>query len=82
LPAGLVRWVSLYTKLRLIYLRNKADPYCYDSSDNMTAVATYEADTYELFNAESARVYVAQTKRLQDIRDDHGHEKVPVEVAE
>jgi Na+-transporting NADH:ubiquinone oxidoreductase subunit NqrF len=83
IPSKAVRWVSLYIKLRMIYLRIKADPYRYNYSDiAMTAVATDEADKYELFNTDSARAYVAQIKQLQDIRDGYGHEKVLVEAAE
>jgi hypothetical protein len=69
-----VRWTTLYLKLRRIYLRIKADPnrYCY-TDVAMTAVAADEAETHELFNSDAARAYVAQSKRVKQIVDGHGH---------
>jgi radical SAM superfamily enzyme YgiQ (UPF0313 family) len=80
----LVRWASLYFKLRRIYLRIKADPNRYSYTDTaMAAVAGDEADTHELFNTDAARAYVAQTKRVKQIQEHaHEHLTVPVEAAE
>jgi radical SAM superfamily enzyme YgiQ (UPF0313 family) len=83
----LVRWASLYIKLRMIYLRIKGDPNRYKYTDTaMTAVAGDEAETHELFNTDAARAYVAQNKRIKSIQD-HAHDHaqdhaLPVEAAE
>jgi hypothetical protein len=74
------RWISLYIKLRMIYLRIKADPGRYEYTDTaMTAVTGDEAQTHELFNSDAARAYVGQEKRLHDAR--HGIKAPPI-VAE
>jgi hypothetical protein len=89
----LVRWTMLYIKLRLIYLRIKTDPKRFEYSDTaMTAVATDEAETHELFNTDAARAYVAQNRRVKEMQAGHGHghdheldndlEKIPAEAAE
>jgi radical SAM superfamily enzyme YgiQ (UPF0313 family) len=84
----LVRWASLYFKLRMIYLRIKADPNRYAYSDTaMTAVATDEAETHELFNTDAARAYVAQNNRVKRIQEGHAQNRahdhaLPVEAAE
>jgi len=80
--AKLVRWTSLYLRLRRIYLRIKHDPMRYAYSDTaMTPVAADEAQTHELFGTEAARAYVAQAKRLQEIQ--HGGRGEPaIEAAE
>jgi hypothetical protein len=68
--AKLARWVALYSKLRRIYLRVKHDPKRYAYNDiAMTAFAADEAETHELFDTDAARAYVAQAKRLQQVRD-------------
>ncbi len=80
----LVRWASLYFKLRRIYLRIKADSNRYGYTDTaMAAVAGDEAETHELFNSDAARAYVAQTKRVKQIQEHaHEHRAASVEAAE
>jgi hypothetical protein len=75
LGSKLVQWTMLYFKLRRIYLRIKHDPQGYAYSDTaMTAVANDEAQTHELFNNDAARAYVAQTKRVKQLQEGHGHD--------
>ena len=47
----------------------------------MTAVASDEAETHELFDTDAARAYVAQAKRVKDAQGGHHHE-VAAEAAE
>jgi len=79
----LVRWVSLYIKLRRIYLRIKSNPDCFAYTDTATtAVASDEAETHELFDTAAARAYVEQAKRVKRAQDGHAHDSIPVEAAE
>jgi hypothetical protein len=83
MASKLVRWTALYLKLRRVYLRIKADPNRFSYTDlAMTAVATDEAETHELFNTDAARAYVAQTKRVKEIQEGRHHEALVVEAAE
>lgn len=66
----LVRWGALYLRLRRIYLRIKRDPQRFAYTDlAMLPVADGEAETHELFGSNSARAYVANEQRLQQLRD-------------
>ena len=65
----LVRWGALYMRLRRIYLRIKHDPQRFAYTDlAMLPVLDGEADTGELFGSDSARAYVANQQRLQQLR--------------
>jgi hypothetical protein len=80
-------WVSLYMKLRKIYVRIKRDPKRYEYTDlAITPVMDDELDTHEMFQTQAGQAYVKQEQRLQKIRDGHGHdharEPMPVEAAE
>jgi radical SAM superfamily enzyme YgiQ (UPF0313 family) len=66
----LYRWISLYVKLRRIYLRIKRDPRRYDYMDTaLTPVAADETETHELFKTDAARAYVDQERRLEKLRE-------------
>jgi radical SAM superfamily enzyme YgiQ (UPF0313 family) len=66
-----IRWVSLYLRVRRIYLRVKHDPRKHEYSDvALTPVGEDEAETLELFQSGAAQAYVRQEKRLEKIR--HG----------
>jgi hypothetical protein len=86
----LARWVWLYGRLRVIYLRIKKDPNRYSYTDTaMMAVADDELATHELFNTDAARAFVAQTNRVKQAQHGHSHEhahdhehELPVEAAE
>ena len=78
-----VQWASLYIKLRRIYLRIKSDPQRYAYTDiAMTAVASDEAETHELFGTGAAQAYVAQAKRVKDAQEGHAQAAAPMEAAE
>jgi hypothetical protein len=85
IAAKIVRWASLYIRLRRIYLRIKTSPDRYSYTDlAMTPVGDNEFGTHELFNTGAAQAYVAQAKRIKDAQDGHAHahDGVPVEPAE
>ena len=64
-----VQWISLYMRLRRIYLGIKRDPLRFAYSDRaMTAVADDEFQTHELFCTGAARAYVGQERRLEKAR--------------
>ena len=66
----LARWVTLYLRLRRIYLRIKRDPQRFAYTDQaMSPVADGDLETPELFGTDSARAYVNNENRLQLIRD-------------
>jgi hypothetical protein len=62
-------WVTLYVRLRMIYLRIKHDPGRYEYSDLAIApVANDEVETHEMFHTASARAFVDQERRLERAR--------------
>jgi hypothetical protein len=66
-----VRWLSLYVRLRRIYLKIKHDPRKHEYTDlALSPVADDENETRELFQSDAAQAYVRQEKRLDKIR--HG----------
>jgi Radical SAM superfamily len=66
-----VGWVSIYLRLRMMYLRIKQDPRRYDYTDlAITPVTEDEIETHEMFQNATARAYVDQEQRLEKIR--HG----------
>jgi Radical SAM superfamily len=79
----LVRWGSLYLRLRRYYLAIKRDPQRFDYTDlAMTPVAADEAETHGLFDTDAARAYMAQAKRVKQAQEGHAHAELPVEAAE
>lgn len=70
------RWVSLYARLRAIYLRIKRDANRGAYTDvALTPVSESEAETFELFQTQAAQAYVSQERRLHDAR--HAHSLPP-----
>jgi hypothetical protein len=62
-------WVSIYLRLRMIYLRIKHDPKRYEYTDlAIEPVAEDEVERHEMFQNEAARSYVDQERRLEKIR--------------
>ena len=60
-------WISIYLKLRMIYLRVKHDPRRYEYSDlAITPVIDDEIETHEMFNNDAARAYVADELRIEN----------------
>jgi radical SAM superfamily enzyme YgiQ (UPF0313 family) len=79
----LVRWATLYLRLRRIYLAIKKDPHRFEYTDlAMTPVADNETETHELFQTDAAQAYVAQAKRVKDAQEGHAHEAMAAEAAE
>jgi len=63
-----VRWISMYLRLRLIYLAIKRDPNKHDYMDQaLTPVADDDTETLEMFNNAGAQAFVTQTRRLDKI---------------
>ena len=66
----LVRWGTLYLRLRRIYLRIKRDPQRFAYTDlAMSEVADGDVETPELLGTDAARAYVNKEQRLQKIRE-------------
>ncbi len=65
----LVRWVTLYVRLRLIYISVKRDPRRFEYMDlALEPVTDDEIETRELFQTEEAHAYVVQVQRLEKLR--------------
>lgn len=63
------RWISLYLRLRMIYLRLKRDPNRLAYTDlALEPVRDDETETRELFQSETAQKYVRQAQRMEKIR--------------
>jgi hypothetical protein len=66
-----IAWVSLYARMRLIYLKIKKDPNRRDYMDlALSPVVDDETESRELFQSDAAQAYVKQERRLDRIR--HG----------
>ena len=64
-----LRWLSLYTRLQLIYRKVKADPRGREYMDlSLTPVTDDELETRELFQSEVAQAYVGRMPRLEKTR--------------
>jgi hypothetical protein len=60
-------WISIYLKLRRIYLRIKHDPKRYEYSDlAIMPVIDDEIETHEMFNNDAAKAYVADERRIEN----------------
>lgn len=63
------RWLSLYLRLRLIYLKIKRDPNRLAYMDlALEPVSEDEIETRELFQSVTAQKFVTQTKRMEKLR--------------
>lgn len=63
------RWLSLYLRLRLIYLKIKRDPNRLAYMDlALEPVREDEIETRKLFQSETAQKFVTQTKRMEKLR--------------
>ena len=63
------QWISLYLRLRLIYLKIKRDPNRLAYMDlALEPVREDETKTRELFQSETAQNFVTQTRRMEKIR--------------
>jgi radical SAM superfamily enzyme YgiQ (UPF0313 family) len=60
-----IRWITLYSRLRLIYRKVRKDPSRYDYMDLALEPVTDHEEERELFQSESAQHYLAQIERLK-----------------
>jgi len=68
LASKTIGWVSIYLRLRVIYLRIKRDPKRYEYTDlAITPVIDDEIETHEMFNNDAARAYVENERRIEKI---------------
>lgn len=63
-----IGWITIYLRLRIIYLRIKRDPKRFEYSDlAITPVSDDEVATHKIFQNESARSYIASEQRIHAI---------------
>ena len=65
----LVRWATLYLRLRRIYLRIKRDPRRFEYTDLAMTPISEEETSREIFQNEAAQDYLDRARRLDAIRD-------------
>jgi radical SAM superfamily enzyme YgiQ (UPF0313 family) len=74
--AGTIRkqfqWISLYTRMRLIYRKVRKDPAKHEYMDlAIEPVTAQEVETRELFHTEGAQSYLDRLHRLEKARTAH-----------
>lgn len=62
------RWISMYLRLRRIYLRIKHDPQRREYTDDAMTPITVEEMTREIFQTDAARAFVSRERRLEEAR--------------
>jgi hypothetical protein len=63
-----VGWISIYLRLRRIYLRIKYDPKRYEYSDlAIMPVVDDEIETHAMFSNDAAKAYVADERRIANV---------------
>jgi hypothetical protein len=68
LAIKLVRWCTLYLRLRRLYLRIRRDPRRVEYMDLAMTFITDEEVTREIFQTKAAQAYLGQQRRLADAR--------------
>jgi hypothetical protein len=69
-----IRWISLYSRLRLIYRKVRQDPKKHEYMDlALEPVTENEIETRELFQSEAAHKFIEKINRIEKLQ--HG-EKV------
>jgi radical SAM superfamily enzyme YgiQ (UPF0313 family) len=64
-----IRWIALYLRLRLIYIKLKRDPNRHEYMDEaLEPVTDDELETREMFQSEVAHTYVAHVQQLEKLR--------------
>ncbi len=64
-----VRWIALYSRLRLIYRKVRKDPARFDYKDTaLEPVADNETETLELFQSAAAHKFVEKVHRIEKLR--------------
>ena len=78
-----VRWVSLYTRLRKIYLSIKRDPKRREYTDlALTPVTGDEFATHEMFQTAEASSYLAQQRKIDEAMKSGAYAPVQAKKAE
>jgi hypothetical protein len=73
-----VQWVSMYLKLRWIYLAIKRDPNKHAYTDlALTEPTDEDVDNLEMFRNEKAQAFVSQRRRLDNIAHGGDGEHAP-----
>jgi len=60
-----LRWIKLYTRMRLIYLRVRRDPQKLEYTDLALEPVTDHEEDRELFQSDSAKDYLAKVHRIE-----------------
>jgi radical SAM superfamily enzyme YgiQ (UPF0313 family) len=60
-----LRWISLYTRMRLIYLRVRKDPKKLEYMDLALEPVTDHEDEREMFQTDAAKSYLSKVERLK-----------------
>lgn len=64
------RWISLYTRLRLIYMRVRKDPARFDYHDTaLEPVSEHETETLEMFQTAAASRFVEKIHKIEKLRE-------------
>lgn len=59
-----IRWITLYMRLRMVYMKIKRDPNRRNYTDStLEPVIDSEVDTREMFQSEGAQAYVTQSQQ-------------------
>ena len=78
----LAGWGYFYLRLRRAYVKIKYDPKRYEYTDLAIAPVTEdEVATHDMFKTDAAQAYVAQERRLDEIKRGAGHAAPVVPVA-
>lgn len=65
-----LRWIKLYARLRLIYMRVRKDPARFDYCDTaLEPVSEHETDTLEMFQTAAASRFVEKIHKIEKLRE-------------
>ena len=60
-----LRWISLYTRMRLIYMRVRKDPKRFAYMDLALEPVTDHEEERELFQSDAAKSYIDKVHRIE-----------------
>ncbi len=63
------KWITLYFRLRRLYLKGKHDPKRFDYTDVAMGAWDEGDGEHELFGSDAAKAFVERQRHLKDIRD-------------
>lgn len=65
-----LRWIKLYARLRLIYMRVRKDPARFEYHDTaLEPVSEHETETLEMFQTAAASKFVEKIHKIEKIRE-------------